>query len=468
MSPQGIWQAVLGELQLSLQRSTYDSWLRDTHAIAYEDGQFIVAVPHAFAQDWLQTRLKGPIKQRLQRLCGRSVDVRFVVRPTPVPAPDLHTQAAPLLQPAQAHEGRFQHRPAQVGSSLKPTMTFDTFIEGEGNRLAFAAAQSVAQDPGVHYNPLFLYGGVGLGKTHLLHAIGNHTLSQGYAVRYVTAEAFTNDLIEAIRTRSNLAFRQTYREVDVLLIDDVQFIEGKGSTQIEVYNTFNSLYAANKQIVLASDRPPRLLDQLEDRLRSRFMGGLVVDLQPPDLEHRIAILRAKSYEMGLAVTDEAITYIAERYQNNVRELQGALNRLAAYARLERRVADFALAREALGPEEEILSQDPEAIIQAVADEFRITRPELVGQRRLKRFARPRQVAMYLMRDVAGLSFPQIGEHLGGRDHTTVMHGYKKVSQLLADDPELRMRVDRIRARLNREAVLAREPVYSVAVREGRG
>ncbi|NOX62192.1 MAG: chromosomal replication initiator protein DnaA [Chloroflexi bacterium] len=458
MSPQGIWQAVLGELQLSLQRSTYDSWLRDTHAIAYEDGQFIVAVPHAFAQDWLETRLKGPIKQRLQRLCERSVDVRFVVRPNPVAAPDPDVHTTPLLQP-QKEEGRFHHR-AMHAASLKPAMTFETFIEGDGNRLAYAAAQSVAQDPGTHYNPLFLYGGVGLGKTHLLHAIGHRARSLGFAVRYVTAETFTNDLIEAIRTRSNLAFRQTYREVDVLLIDDIQFIEGKGSTQIEVYNTFNSLYAANKQIVLASDRPPRLLAQLEDRLRSRFMGGLVVDLLPPDLEHRMAILRAKSYEMGLVVSDDALSYIAQRYQSNVRELQGALNRLAAYARLERRPADLALAREALSPEEEILNQDPEAIIQAVADEFRITRSELVGQRRLKRFARPRQVAMYLMREVAQLSFPQIGEYLGGRDHTTVMHGYKKVSQLLADDPELRMRVERVRMRLNREAMVSREPVFA--------
>ncbi len=448
MDPKNVWQAALGELQLSMQRSVYDHWLRDTAFVAYEDGCYIIAVKTAYAQEWLSKRMKSMIKNRLERLSGRSVDVRFVVRPDSVSAPDTMHEQSPLLTVHGEEHGRFQSPAVRPATSLNPEMTFDSFIEGDGNRFAHAAAQAVVQDPGKHYNPLFLYGGVGLGKTHLLHAVGNGAAHYGLTVRYVTTETFTNDLIDAIRTKSNVAFRQTYREVDVLLIDDIQFIQGKESTKNEFFHTFNSLYAANKQIVIASDRPPKLLTKLEDRLRSRFDGGLIADLQPPDLEHRIAILHSKAYDAGIVVPDEVIRYIAEQFNSNVRELQGALNRLAAHSRLHLTPLDMSLAQQVLGALDLPLDDDPKAIIQAVADEFRVTISELEGPRRPRRIVEPRQVAMYLLREISQLSFPQIGELLGGRDHTTAMHGNEKISEKLKNDAELRSHIDSVRIRLS--------------------
>ena len=448
MTPDNVWKAALGELQLSLQRSVYDSWLRDASFVAYEDGCYIIAVKTSYAQEWLSKRMKSMIKQRLARLSGRSVDIRFVVRPDSITTIELNQPNAPLLNVDGEERGRYQSPSARPAPSLSFDMTFDSFIAGEGNRLAHAAAQAVVQEPGKHYNPLFLYGGVGLGKTHLLHAIGNGAVQTGLTVRYVTTETFTNDLIEAIRTRSNVAFRQTYREVDVLLIDDIQFIQGKESTKNEFFHTFNSLYATNKQIVIASDRPPHLLTKLEDRLRSRFNGGLIADLHPPDLEHRIAILRSKAYEAGIVVPEEVIRYIAEQFNSNVRELQGALNRLAAHSRHHATPLDLSLAHEVLGPLDLPLDDDPQAIIKAVADEFRITVGELEGPRRPHRIVVPRQMAMYLLREVAQLSFPQIGELLGGRDHTTAMYGTDKTSKKLETDAELRNRLESVRIRLS--------------------
>lgn len=444
--PETIWQAVLGELQLSLQRPVFDNWLRDTTVIAYEDACFIIAAKSAFAQEWLEHRMKGMVKQRLQRICGRSVDVRFIVRPDPAPLPGPAVLESPLLQP-QTENGRYQSPAPSPSPSLNASMTFENFIVGDGNRFAHAAAQAVASDPGQRYNPLFIYGGVGLGKTHLLHAVGNQAVRHGYMVRYVTSETFTNDLIDAIRTKSNVAFRQTYREVDVLLIDDIQFIEGKQSTQTEVFHTFNSLYAANKQLVIASDRAPQLFPDFDDRLRSRFEGGLTVDLQPPDLELRIAILRTKVYLAGVVVSDDVLRYIAEQYRNNVRELQGALNRIVAYARHHAQTPTLNLAQEILGDPDASLNREPQAVLQAIASEFRVTPAELTGPRRSHNVVVPRQAAMYLLREVCQLSFPQIGDYLGGRDHTTAMHGYDKTVQKLAEDNELRHRVERVRIRL---------------------
>ncbi|NUQ37282.1 MAG: chromosomal replication initiator protein DnaA [Caldilineales bacterium] len=445
MAPENIWQAVLGELQLALPRHVFETWLRDTALIAYEDGCFFIATPTAFAQSMLEDRLKGMIKQRLTRISRRTVDVRFVVRPDVVTDPE-NAALPPLLDPTPESPARFHHAPA-TPPSLNPAMTFATFIEGEGNRFAHAAAQAVAQQPGDRYNPLFIYGGVGLGKTHLLHAVGNQAAQQGLNVRYVTSEAFTNDLIEAIRTKANVTFRQTYREVDILLIDDIQFIEGKDSTQNEVFHTFNALYAANKQIIIASDRPPQQLTKLEDRLRSRFTGGLSVDLHPPDLEHRIAILRAKALEIGALPPADVMRYIAEHYSDNVRELQGALTRVTAFARHHALPPTLELAQRILGEPEVPCRRDPQAILDAVADVFRITPAELGGPRRSRRVVEPRQVAMYLLREIAQLSFPQIGEYLGGRDHTTAMYGHDKMRRQLQEDAHLRGRVEQVQIAL---------------------
>ncbi len=449
MDPEWVWKATLGELELALQRPIFENWLKDARFVAYEDGVYIIAVKNSFAQEWLNQRLKGMIKRRLERLGGRSVDVTFIVRPPKPDTPNEPVAESPLLSMAQeaASVGRFQQSSLLNDTNLQPDRTFDNFIVGEGNRFAYAACQAVAQTPGVAYNPLFIYGGVGLGKTHLLHAIGNATAREGYTVRYVTTETFTNEMIEAIRTHTNVAFRQKYRNVDVLLIDDIQFLQGKESTQNEFFHTFNSLTAANKQVVIASDRPPHLLTKLEDRLLSRFGGGLTVDLAPPDLEHRIAILHAKAYERGVVVPEEVIRYIAESFPSNVRELQGAFNRVTAYAQLHQLPLTLDLAQRILEPHQTPVDHSPEAILRAVAQEFNITVSELTGPRRTRRVSAPRQAAMYLLRELAQLSFPQIGELLGGRDHTTVMHGVTKVEKQMAADPTLREKMERVRARL---------------------
>lgn len=449
MTPDRIWQATLGELELALQRPVFENWLKDARYVAYEDGSYIISVKNAFAKEWLEQRLRGMIKRRLERLGGRSVDVTFIVRPdSPVKSASAPADS-PLLEAAQktTPAGRFQRAAFSPESNLQSYRTFDNFIVGEGNRFAYAACQAVAQNPGVSYNPLFLYGGVGLGKTHLLHAIGNATAQEGYNVRYVTSEIFTNELIEAIRTHTNVAFRQTYRNVDVFLIDDIQFLQGKESTQNEFFHTFNSLTAANKQIVIASDRPPHLLTKLEDRLVSRFGGGLTVDLTPPDFEHRIAILQAKAYEKGVVAPEEVLRYIAEHYADNVRELQGAFNRVTAFAKMHGQPISMTVAQSILELQMAKLDNSPEAIINAVAQEYNITVSELKGPRRTRRISVPRQMAMYLLRDIAQLSFPQIGEYLGGRDHTTVIHGAAKIEKDLGVSPEVREKLERVRARL---------------------
>lgn len=449
MTPERIWQATLGELELALQRPVFENWLKGARYVAFEDGKYIVAVKNTFAKEWLEQRLRGMIKRRLERLSGRSVDVAFIVRPETPADPEPILAGSPLLdtagQPAPA--GRFQRTAVSSESNLQPYRSFDNFIVGEGNRFAYAACQAVAQNPGTSYNPLFLYGGVGLGKTHLLHAIGNAAAQEGYNVRYVTSETFTNELIEAIRTHTNVAFRQTYRNVDVLLIDDIQFLQGKESTQNEFFHTFNSLAAASKQIVIASDRPPHLLTRLEDRLVSRFGGGLTVDLTPPDLEHRIAILKAKAFEKAVIVPEEVLRYIAEHYDDNVRELQGAFNRVVAFAQLHGRPISLDLTKKILEPHQPKLDNSPDAILDAVAQEYNITISELKGSRRTRRISVPRQMAMYLLRDVAQLSFPQIGEYLGGRDHTTIMHGATKIEKSLREAPEVREKLERVRVRL---------------------
>ena len=449
LNPERVWQATLGELELALQRPVFESWLKDSHFVAYEDGVYIIAVKSAFAQEWLNQRLKGVIKRRLERNSGRTIDVRFIVRHQSFSADSSTSADAPLLMAAQkthSRDGRFQ-LPATTESNLQINRTFDNFIVGEGNQFAYAACQAVAQNPGVAYNPLFLYGGVGLGKTHLLHAIGNATAREGYNVRYVTTETFTNEMIEAIRTHTNVAFRQTYRNVDVLLVDDIQFLQGKESTQNEFFHTFNTLTAANKQVVIASDRPLHLLTKLEDRLLSRFSGGLTVDLSPPDFEHRIAILYAKAEERGVVAPEDVVRYIAEHYSDNVRELQGALNRVVAYAQLHHQPLTLSLAQKILAPQQRPLDHSPESILNAVAQEFNITVGELKGPRRTRRISVPRQMAMYLLRDVSQLSFPQIGEFLGGRDHTTVMHGTTKIEKSLQSEAEIREKMERIRVRL---------------------
>jgi chromosomal replication initiator protein len=363
------------------------------------------------------------------------------------PSAAVADQAAPT---AEAVEAALHPRNA----TLNPRYTFDNFVVGANNRLAHAAAQAVAENPASAYNPLFLYGGVGLGKTHLLHAIGNYCQEIGLNVLYVSSEEFTNDLINSIRNHTTQAFRDKYRSIDVLLIDDIQFIAGKESTQEEFFHTFNCLHGQNKQLIISSDRPPKSLVTLEERLRSRFEWGLAADVQPPDLETRLAILRAKAERAGHRVPAEIMELIARRVQSNIRELEGALNRVVAFSELSGMAMTPQLAEVALA---DLLPQrgdvKPDAVVDVVARTFNLTVERLLSPDRSRNVALPRQIAMYLMRET-NISLLQIGQALGGRDHTTVMYACDKVADMLERDDQLRRQVVQIRNKLYGQAVPA--------------
>ncbi len=439
-----IWQAALGELQLELTRATFETWLRNSRLVACEDGVFVIGVANSYARDWLESRLRAVVTRVLTRLTGRTASVRFVVWEEQREEPE----AAPML-PLLAGKTAGSLERERPNNALNPRYTFESFIVGPGNRLAHAACMAVAEQPARAFNPLFIHGGVGLGKTHLLHAIGHICRASGMQTLYVSAETFTNDLIEAIRHQTTDAFREVYRTVDVLLVDDVQFIAGKESTQEEFFHTFNALHGNGAQIVISSDRPLRAMATLEERLRSRFEWGLIVDIQPPDLETRIAILRRKVAELGIPVPDEICFLIAERFQSNIRELEGALNRVVAIATLTHQPLTLELAAQAL---EDMVTRarpsvTPESVLRAVADFYNVEIEELRGSSRRQSIVRPRQVACYLLRQETGASLPQIGQWLGGRDHTTVLHACERIVALLEEDSALRREVQAIRERL---------------------
>ncbi len=443
MDAKGAWQAVRGQLQMEMDKATYDTWVRDAVFVAFEDGTFILGVKNAFARDWLDSRLTSTITRLLVGLLDRSIEVRFVVwqeQPQTEPAQPASGSTAPH------HEAEEIVTPRRV--SMNPRYTFETFVVGAGNRLAQAASMAVAESPARAYNPLFLYGGVGLGKTHLLHAIGNVAQQNGLNILYVSSEEFTNDLINAIRSHTTQSFRDKYRQTDVLLIDDIQFIAGKESTQEEFFHTFNTLHGQDKQIVISSDRSPKAMSTLEERLRSRFEWGLIADIQPPDLETRLAILRSKAERMGRSIPAEIMEVVAQRMQSNIRELEGALNRIVAHADLRgipltKELVDTALI-DLLPQRREIA---PDEVVRMVADAFGITVEQILARDRSRQVALPRQIAMYLLREEAKISLPQIGEVLGGRDHTTVMYACDKVSDLLEGDDRLRRQVVDIRDQL---------------------
>jgi chromosomal replication initiator protein len=438
MSAERIWEAALGQLQMELPRATFDTWVRDAVLLAYEDGCFIIGVHNAYARDWLEDRLLSTVKRVLTGIASRSVEVRFVVWNGEAPDDE------PLAHPAP---GTASESPG-TSRSVNPRYTFDNFVVGASNRLAHAAALAVAESPAKAYNPLFLYGGVGLGKTHLLHAVGNACVAQHLNARYVSSEEFTNDLINAIRTHATDAFREHYRRIDVLLIDDIQFLAGKESTQEEFFHTFNTLHGQDKQLVISSDRPPKAMVTLEERLRSRFEWGLTADIQAPDVETRMAILRSKAERAGRRVASEHLEVIARRVQSNIRELEGALTRVLAFSELSgtplsTELIDTALAD--LLPRGGAVTM--ERIISAVANHYGMSEEQLVSRNRSRQIALPRQVAMYLIREETDASLPQIGERLGGRDHTTVMYGCEKIADRMERDDGIRRQVLAIREQI---------------------
>jgi chromosomal replication initiator protein len=450
-----IWSQVQEELRFQLAKRTYDMWLKNTSVVSADGGTFRIGVPSKLAKDWLEDRFSGLIQETLQAVTGSEVDIDFVI------APNSHRPAVATLEmdekdatdsgldtAAEAVSAAVTIAPSELNARFR----FSSFVVGHNSQFAHAAAKAVAEAPGDSYNPLFLYGGVGLGKTHLMHAIGHevHDRFPRKRVVYLTSEQFTNEVISSIATARMGEFRHKYRTVDVLLIDDVQFLAGKDRTKEEFFHTFNALHEINKQIVISSDRPPKEIPTLEDRLRSRFEWGLIADIQPPDFETRLAILHSKLGNKTSLIPEEVMNFIAHKVQRNIRELEGALTRVQAFAAVHQRQIDQEEAARLLSDIIPAGTRKPinvERIQALVADYYNVTLEDMKGKRRDKHIVFPRQVAMYLVREETPSSLPAIGKAFGGRDHTTALHSIEKIANELKEDERLRYEVQSIREKL---------------------
>jgi len=429
-----LWHAALANIEKKISKPSFDTWLKSTKAHSLQGDLLIITAPNEFARDWLEERYSQLIAGILYEITGEELSVKFIIPQNQKDA-ENDVQLPPKKVKKDDDHGEFPQ------GILNQKYTFDTFVIGSGNRFAHAASLAVAEAPAKAYNPLFIYGGVGLGKTHLMHAIGHYVLDHNPAAKvvYLSSEKFTNEFINSIRDNKAENFRNKYRNVDILLIDDIQFLAGKESTQEEFFHTFNALHEESKQIIISSDRPPREIPTLEDRLRSRFEWGLITDITPPDLETRIAILRKKAKAEGLDIPNEVMLYIANQIDSNIRELEGALIRVVAYSSLINKDINADLAAEAL--KDIIPSSKPKVITildiqKTVGELFSIKLEDFKAKKRTKSLAFPRQIAMYLSRELTDYSLPKIGEEFGGRDHTTVIHAHEKISKLLQTDAQL--------------------------------
>ncbi len=457
-----VWNETLNRVRQDVLRPSFETWLRTSRPVEIDEehNSLVVGVPHEFAKHWVQENYARAIEQALTDVVGSDMSLDLVVSvDTEEAEEDDETLAMQQMQDMSSsarHEVSSEEKEetengvssgtrSMAGSALNPKYTFSNFVVGDSNRLSHAASLAVAEAPARAYNPLFIYGGVGLGKTHLMQAIAHRVLNSeaSHRVVYVSSERFANDLINSIRDTETPSFRARYRNVEVLLIDDIQFLAGKERTQEEFFHTFNTLYEANRQIVISSDRPPKEIPTLEERLRSRFEWGLISDIQSPDLETRIAILRKNAAAEQLNIPDAVLKYIAESITSNIRELEGALIRLVAYSSLHQQNIDMELAESAL---RDILPQKSEkpvtikTIQETVGNYFEITHSELTGKRRTKQIAFARQVAMYLCRELTDSSLPQIGAEFGGRDHSTVIHACRKIKKEVKRDPRFKSTV----------------------------
>jgi chromosomal replication initiator protein len=442
-----LWDKALVEIQKKLSKPSFETWLKSTKAHSLQGSSLTITAPNDFARDWLEAHYGNLISETLYSLTGEELEIKFII-PQHQSSNELD-----VVQPKEKKK-KVDDVAEFSPSMLNSKYTFETFVIGSGNRFAHAASLAVAEAPAKAYNPLFIYGGVGLGKTHLMHAIGHYVLEHNPSAKvvYLSSEKFTNEFINSIRDNKAVEFRNKYRSVDVLLIDDIQFLAGKEQTQEEFFHTFNTLHEESKQIVISSDRPPKEIPTLEDRLRSRFEWGLITDITPPDLETRIAILRKKAKADGLDIPNEVMLYIANQIDSNIRELEGALIRVVAYSSLINKDINADLAAEAL--KDIIPSSKPRVITihdiqRVVGQHYNVKLEDFKAKKRTKSVAFPRQIAMYLSRELTDFSLPKIGEEFGGRDHTTVIHAHEKISKLLDSDAQLQKQVKEIQDMLQR-------------------
>ncbi|MBW4061648.1 chromosomal replication initiator protein DnaA [Candidatus Saccharibacteria bacterium] len=454
MDVKALWQAALGELEVTLTGPNFKTWFSKTSMLSNEDGNIVIAVPNVMTKQWLETKFSDQIHSTLRKMTNplRSIEYKIdgttAANPTPKP-----NRSADIPKP-KATQSSLPMREANVTSTnLNPKYVFESFVVGSSNEFAHAASQAVAKAPGEKYNPLFIYGPTGLGKTHLMQAVGNeiHRRDPSKRIEYVTSETFTNEFISGIMKKKTTAFAEKYRAVDVLIIDDIQFLARAEKTQDEFFHTFNTLHQANKQIIISSDKPPQALMGLEERLRSRCAAGITVDVQPPDLETRAAILQTKAAAQGLLLPVDVIDYLIRHAQVNVRELEGALTQLLAYCEMRGVEPTVAAATQLLAGQAaarpKLKPLSPKLIIDRVASYFDLQTADIIGTKRDKEIVVPRQIVMYIMRHDMSLSYPKIAANVGGRDHTTAMHSVTKIEKQVEVDDALRGEIEAIREQL---------------------
>lgn len=462
MSNHEIWQTVLAEIELTISKPNFNTWFKNTGVASFDEGQVIIFVPNTFNKAWLEKKYHTTIIKSLERVTGKPLKkleykINNIKNIQDLSASSYTGEIKPTeLSSAPAASSNFSSAPSSINNSggfiLNPKYNFDNFVVGKGSELAFAAAQAVTNRPGEAYNPLFIYGGVGLGKTHLIQAIGGKIKQNNPDVNilYVSAEKFSNDYIYSVHHGMAKEFQNRYRHIDVLLIDDIQFIAGKEGTQESFFHTFNELHQQNKQVILTSDRPPKAIPALEDRLRSRFEWGMIADVAPPDFETRVAILEKKSLEKNFPIDAKLLQTIASMVQNNIRELEGALNKIIVYHQLKNSEPSAESIKTLLSGIESVTmrrSLTAKNLIDTVNQFYSITLENILSKSREKKLSFPRQIIMFLLREELKMSYPSIGEELGGRDHTTAMHAHEKISKELENDLKLKQELEMIRQRL---------------------
>lgn len=448
-----LWQSALNEIELQVTKPNFLTWFKNSRLLDKKDGAALIGLQSNFAKDWVQDKYYKIVLGALRNLDETTKKIDFIVHNNAATAPKLQDSRSKAAAPS--NQLIFNEMRVDPETNLNPKYTLNSFVVGSSNELAFAAAQSVLKDIGKKYNPLFIYGGVGVGKTHLIQSIGNEAKNlyqNRIKVRYVPSEKFINEVVAGMKAKRMETIKEKYRTIDVLIIDDVQFIGGKERTEEEFFHTFNALYENNKQIILSSDRPPKFIPTLEERLRSRFEGGMICDISQPDYELRLAVLKAKAQEKGVNIPDEVIDLVANKVKKNLRELEGVLNRLIFYQQAKNqeinlKTAELIISENTQAPVQQNLNH--QQVIKAVADHFEVSLGDIVGRCRKKEIVEPRQIAMYLLRDLLDLSFPYIGEKMGKRDHTTAMYAFEKISQDVDKNQQLTNKIMLIKEKLTK-------------------